>query len=139
VAFNTTQLTHPENRSNPEPGDPVHTLAAGEHPPAIAWALQERDSKGSDSSTKDGHLIVADPITAHEGSTYTHEGSTFRLRNVVAGVRRLMPLECERLQGFPDGWTAGQKDGPRYRQLGNAVAVPVAEWIGRRIVAASHE
>jgi DNA (cytosine-5)-methyltransferase 1 len=52
------------------------------------------------------------------------------------GVRRLTPTECERLQGFPDGWTAvnGMKDSPRYRMLGNAVAVPVAEWLGRRIM-----
>jgi len=58
-------------------------------------------------------------------------------------VRRITPLECERLQGFPDGWTAwgptakkGRKkisDSTRYRMLGNAVAVPVAEWIFRRI------
>jgi DNA (cytosine-5)-methyltransferase 1 len=52
------------------------------------------------------------------------------------GVRRLTPTECERLQGFPDGHTAGQSDSARYRQLGNAVCVPVAEWLGRRIVAA---
>jgi len=51
----------------------------------------------------------------------------------TAGVRRLTPLECERLQGFPDGFTAGQSDSTRYRQLGNAVAVPVCEWIGKRI------
>jgi DNA (cytosine-5)-methyltransferase 1 len=44
-------------------------------------------------------------------------------------VRRLMPLECERLQGFPDGWTEGQADTHRYKQMGNAVAVPVVEWI----------
>jgi DNA (cytosine-5)-methyltransferase 1 len=43
-------------------------------------------------------------------------------------------VECERLQGFPDGWTDGQADSPRYRQLGNAVTVNVAEWIGRRIM-----
>jgi site-specific DNA-cytosine methylase len=49
------------------------------------------------------------------------------------GVRRLTPTECERLQGFPDGWTDGQADSHRYKQLGNAVAVPVAEWIGRRM------
>lgn len=49
-------------------------------------------------------------------------------------VRRLTPTECERLQGFPDGWTAGQSDTARYRQLGNAVFVPGAEWIGRQIV-----
>lgn len=54
--------------------------------------------------------------------------------NQGVGVRRLMPIECERLQGFPDGWTAGQSDTTRYRQLGNAVAVPVAEWVGKRIV-----
>ena len=44
-------------------------------------------------------------------------------------VRRLTPLECERLQGFPDGWTADQSDTHRYKQMGNAVAVPVVEWI----------
>lgn len=55
------------------------------------------------------------------------------------GVRRLMPVECERLQGFPDNWTdvPGTSDSARYRQLGNAVAVPCAEWIGRRIMACS--
>lgn len=44
-------------------------------------------------------------------------------------VRRLTPLECERLQGFPDNWTEGQTDTNRYKQLGNAVAVPVVEWL----------
>jgi len=55
-----------------------------------------------------------------------------------SGIRRLMPVECERLQGFPDGWTDGQSDSARYRQLGNAVAVPVIEWLGRRIEAANN-
>jgi DNA (cytosine-5)-methyltransferase 1 len=50
-------------------------------------------------------------------------------------VRRLTPTECERLQGFPDGWTEGQTDGHRYKQMGNAVAVPVVEWIMERLVA----
>jgi len=44
-------------------------------------------------------------------------------------VRRLTPVECERLQGFPDNWTEGQSDSARYKQMGNAVAVPVVEWI----------
>ena len=48
-------------------------------------------------------------------------------------VRRLTPTECERLQGFPDGWTEGQADTHRYKQLGNAVAVPVVEWLVRGI------
>lgn len=46
------------------------------------------------------------------------------------GVRRLTPLECERLQGFPDGWTKGYSDSKRYQWLGDAVAVPVIRWIG---------
>ena len=54
-------------------------------------------------------------------------------------VRRLTPLECERLQGFPDGWTDGQSDAQRYRQMGNAVAVPVVEWIARRLIDVDHE
>lgn len=49
-------------------------------------------------------------------------------------VRRLTPVECERLQGFPDDWTAGQSDSHRYKQMGNAVAVPVVEWIVQSIV-----
>lgn len=56
------------------------------------------------------------------------------LAGMMVGVRRLTPVECERLQGFPDGWTAGQSDSARYRQLGNAVARPVAEWLGKRII-----
>lgn len=60
-------------------------------------------------------------------------------------VRRLTPLECERLQGFPDGHTligwkgkpAGEcPDGPRYKAIGNSMAVPVMRWIGKRIAAA---
>jgi site-specific DNA-cytosine methylase len=47
-------------------------------------------------------------------------------------VRRLTPTECERLQGFPDGWTEGQADSHRYKQLGNAVAVPVVQWLINR-------
>jgi len=54
---------------------------------------------------------------------------------VQSTVRRLTPVECERLQGFPDGWTEGQTDGHRYKQMGNAVAVPVVEWIMGRLVA----
>jgi len=54
-------------------------------------------------------------------------------------VRRLTPRECERLQGFPDDWTdipyRGKQapDGPRYKALGNSMAVPVMRWIGERI------
>jgi site-specific DNA-cytosine methylase len=49
-------------------------------------------------------------------------------------VRRLTPKECERLQGFPDDWTASQADSSRYKMMGNAVTVPVVEWIVNRMV-----
>jgi DNA (cytosine-5)-methyltransferase 1 len=54
-------------------------------------------------------------------------------------VRRLTPVECERLQGFPDGYTdirprgKDTPDGPRYKALGNSMAVPVMRWIGERV------
>jgi len=51
------------------------------------------------------------------------------------GVRRLTPVETEFLQGFPRDYTAipGAADGPRYKALGNSMAVPVMNWIGRQI------
>jgi DNA (cytosine-5)-methyltransferase 1 len=58
-----------------------------------------------------------------------------------SAVRRLTPMECERLQGFPDDYTAvpyrgkPASDGPRYKSLGNSMAVPVMRWIGERIAA----
>ena len=93
----------------------------------------------------------AHAICANEQRTYTNEGNVFQLRNVVAQpaafamqVRRLTPVECERLQGFPDGYTniAWRKrneapDGPRYKALGNSMAVPCMRWIGERIQAAT--
>lgn len=57
-------------------------------------------------------------------------------------VRRLMPVECERLQGFPDGWTdiryrgKPATDGHRYKGLGNSMAVPVVRWIAKRLIGA---
>lgn len=48
-------------------------------------------------------------------------------------IRRLTPIECERLQGFPDNWTEGVSDTQRYKMLGNAVTVNVVEVIGRKL------
>ena len=90
--------------------------------------------------TSDG--VVADPITTAEGKTWTNEGTNFRLRNCVQqtmAVRRLTPRECERLQGFESDYTLVEHrgrpaaDGPRYRAIGNSMAVPVMRWIGERI------
>ena len=134
VAFDTTQITNKDNRSNPRPGGPCHPLSAAAHPPAITVF------------TGDG--VVADPIGANEANTYTNEGSgNFRLHNCVGeppsmSVRRLTPVECERLQGFPDDYTRipwrGKPaevcpDSGRYKALGNSMACNVMRWIGRRI------
>ena len=108
---------------------------------------EEADAAGtlSGHSTTTGELVLADPICANEQRTYTHEGNTFRVRNVVGTIpRRLTPRECERLQGFPDDWTRydaeGRElaDGPRYRMMGNAVSVDVPHWIGRALALSLH-
>lgn len=87
-----------------------------------------------------GFHVTQDPITSETRwptlSTGNRQGcATLGVGSTELGVRKLMPLECERLQGFPDGWTEGYADTTRYRMLGNAVAVPVVEWIARRLLA----
>lgn len=87
---------------------------------------------------------------AELGGTASHalrapQGGSDKPHALTGGtVRRLMPTECERLQGLPDDWTKHgrksdgttyeMKDGPRYKMIGNGGAVPVVEWIGRRIM-----
>ncbi len=90
------------------------------------YIMRQREGKPGGGKgpllSKDQSLTLA----ANTNDQTLFQGST---------VRRLTPLECERLQGFPDNYTAieGNSDSQRYRQLGNAVAVPVVEWIMRRI------
>ena len=91
-----------------------------------------------------GQIAVAAPLTASYGkqvdSSDTSSGPPNILHSEMA-VRRLTPRECERLQGFPDDYTLVEyrgrlaADGPRYRALGNSMAVPVMRWIGERIAA----
>lgn len=97
----------------------------------------------------DGHsvgvCVTGDRTHALTTRSAAEEDGTGRgnpIVNAGMSVRRLTPTECERLQGFPDGWTAipwkGKPqsecpDGPRYRALGNSMAVNVMRWIGRRI------
>jgi DNA (cytosine-5)-methyltransferase 1 len=85
------------------------------------------------------HTLRGEGFDASEGGT----GRGTPLVPVASvAVRRLTPIECERLQGFPDNYTsipwrnkaADQcPDGPRYKALGNSMAVPVMAWIGSRI------
>jgi DNA (cytosine-5)-methyltransferase 1 len=81
---------------------------------------------------------VTDSLTASYGTKWNGNASADNGSLFVAqfmAVRRLTPRECERLQGFPDDYTAipGAADGPRYKSLGNSMAVPVMAWIGKRI------
>lgn len=93
-----------------------------QRPDAIAWQQNTRDEVRLIGGDGD----IAGALSAEAG---------MKQKNYI-GVRRLTPTECERLQGFPDGFTDGFSDSVRYRMLGNAVAVPCAEWIGRRILEA---
>lgn len=94
----------------------------------------------------DGPPIVANTVTSTYGRNKgIQAGKTPGIVNAIVGnasIRRLTPLECERLQGFPDNWTriawrgkseAECPDGPRYKAIGNSMAVPVLRWIGSRI------
>ena len=76
---------------------------------------------------------------------YTLTSSSQSIHGVVtieekeSMVRRLTPVECERLQGFPDNWTEGQADSHRYKQMGNAVAVPVVSWLVNRLMEVAND
>lgn len=227
MPFNTTQITSPENGSNPQWGDPCFSLAAGNHPPAVAisvalrgregggtaelgddvagtlrasgggggdkphvltvhgtqnpiigydlahalgrnhgqenavcvtgnitHALKAEGFDGSEDGTGRGQPIIAfsckdygndatldlTPTMRamnHSGS-HANAGGQLAVQSEMA-VRRLMPIECERLMGFPDNYTlvpVGKgmaADGPRYKQLGNSWAVPCVTWIGKRL------
>jgi len=103
-----------------------------------AVAVTERTRKDGRSLETQEELAYA--LTNPGGGGRSHSRQIAGL----FGVRRLTPRECERLQGFPDDWTrygidengkeVDLSDTQRYRQMGNAVTVPVAEWIGKRIV-----
>lgn len=146
-------------------GDHTHTLTAEDHDagvnddgrgaPVIAYAADqvstlqaaggERGYRIDAEAAAGGHLVAfaenqrgelttSDTLPSLKvGGGKPGQGYPAVTDGVI--VRRLTPLECERLQGFPDGWTEGQADSHRSKQLGNSVAVPVFEWVGRRLVA----
>ena len=102
-----------------EEGAPAYTLDRQQAPAVVAVDFYN-------ASTSD----VSQTIKSHSPNDVNIGGV---MNSQV--VRRLTPVECERLQGFPDNWTDGQADSNRYKQMGNAVAVPVVEWIVSRMVA----
>jgi DNA (cytosine-5)-methyltransferase 1 len=130
VPYDLHQVTSPYNSQNRENGDPCHTLA--------------RDSAAHASIVTN---IVAPTLTASNNPSRSPQSTevTNQVASVYAAstaVRRLTPVECERLQGFPDNYTqipwnkkvsADCPDGLRYKAMGNSMAVPVMNWIGTRI------
>ena len=109
--------------------DPCPTLTK-EHSHAVAFGVGELPNVA--------HCLRSGASTADK-----HESTTYVVQPIAFGspmqVRRLTLTECERLQGFPDGYTdirpngKDTPDGPRYKALGNSMAVPVMRWIGERI------
>ena len=128
IPYDLYQITAPVNRQNRKPGDPCHTLARDNAAhAAVAIGLDEEQNARIDGF---GTLKARMEGGGFEGTVMTP----------AMQVRRLTPMECERLQGFPDGYTnipwrgkPESPDGPRYKALGNSMAVPVMRWIGERI------
>ena len=113
----------PQGKGYGEDGDPMYTLdSVSGHGVATLMRMREGKPGGGKGPllSEDKSLTIA---TVNDQALF-HKSD----------VRRLTPVECERLQGFPDDWTAGQSDSARYKQMGNAVAVPVVEWIIQGIV-----
>lgn len=73
---------------------------------------------------------ISSTLNAHGGGL----GAKTGLYKMQEKIRKLTPMECERLQGFPDNWTKGVSDTQRYRQMGNAVTVPVIKAIVERFI-----
>ena len=172
TVFDPAQITSPVNRSRPEPGKPCHTLTSrmgtgGGNVPImfrqqrfgsyyldnVAGTCQARDGKDGTKNlvcAVDCRHGTENPETNGTLQAKSTGGQSLNLNNVVREamtVRRLTPLECERLQGFPDGWTdigdwvdsRGKKrqttDSARYKALGNSIALPPWKWVLKRLCA----
>lgn len=123
VIYDTTQITSPLNYSNPKAGDPCHPLAAQQHPPLCVGNGQLHNiSMAEQMNTLD---------CMHDQQVVLTSGKP--PRKYI--VRRLTPLECCRLQGFPDWWEDGVEgsDSARYKMWGNGIALPCAVNVLRRI------
>jgi len=123
-------------------GDPAYTLDR-QQIPAVAFHTTQTPISGEVApalgTTSQGMGVIAPTLSASNNPSRSPQSSevTAQIEAMVKAnsvVRRLTPTECERLQGFPDGWTEAQADSHRYKQLGNAVAVPVVKWVINRLI-----
>ncbi len=170
MAFDTTQITSKENGSQPGFGKPCHTLNANAHVPCVALdmthacdvirecgeqtpSLQARMGTGGNQVPLTYQMNGFGDYRAAEVASSCKQrdfkdSTDLAITNMV--VRRLTPMEYERLQGFPDGWTdigdwvktdkrgreikvKGSADSPRYKALGNSIALPFWDWMLRRM------
>ena len=127
IPFDLNQITSGENRANPKPGDPCHTIIVGSDS-AVAGFNSAQDPAFYDGS--------AGPVMSNQNVNGVLQSKM---------VRRLTPLECERLFGLPDLYTAvlGPNGKPmsntaRYALLGNAIGQNVLGWLGERIDMVDH-
>jgi len=178
LPFDTTQCTSPQNGNNPNWGDPCHPITSTGHTPKVVEKVESQvyDARGNGNGeivntlTGDHQNRITDYTAICIGNGQTnqflnsektgslncmHDQQAIMTKSVV---RRLTPLECERLQGFPDFWTdvecgyskyigknPKRKDIPmpvrkkrasdtaRYKALGNSIAIPPWRWVLQRL------
>ena len=120
-----------------EAGDPANTVTQGAIP-AVAFAQNQRNEVRQ--------MDVVGALAAEPGmkqTAYIAQGGGMEEPQYV--VRRITPIEAERLQGFPDGWTDIEYNGrpapdtARYRALGNSMTVSVMKWLAQRILEADKD
>lgn len=171
LIFDRAQITSPNNRSTVGPDKPCSALHTFGEVPVVCYQMQgfgdyrEGDvaSNCKQRDYKDSTDLVVSSVDCRNfteggeinGTLQAKEsvGQSLNLQNTVRTgmiVRRLTPMECERLQGFPDGWTdigdwiktdkrgreikvKGSADSPRYKALGNSIALPFWDWMLRRM------
>ena len=142
----------PENGGNGKgyQEDLAYTLTATDHHAVFARQRTDVFCEGDVASTESARqykdatdLVMQETVGALTSSDRKGPNSQYVSQDkcIVEGprlIRRLTPLECERLQGFPDGWTdiPGASDSARYKALGNSVAIPCVEYIMAGIVEA---
>lgn len=156
LVFDRAQITSPNNRSTAGPDKPCpapHTF--GEAPVVCYPKVTGTLSSGAHAGSYNGQdayndmLVVSSEVSpalrAKANDPYRTDMAAYVVENMV--VRRLTPMECERLQGFPDHWTdigewrdskgklRKDADSPRYKALGNSIALPFWDFLAKRISA----